>query len=224
VTSSPVLPWEGQTRSAYLEGGLASRLGPPGRPAVVVVDLQRGFTEPEFAPGWDATDVVTTTRSLLDAARTKGLPVIFTTIAFPPSRLRTEIWLEKMPALGCLIEGSPAVEIDDRLGRRPEEEVVVKRAASAFGDTGLHVSLRGAGADSVILCGATTSGCVRATAIDAVRLGYRTFVPRECVADRASGPHEASLFDMDAKYADVVALEWARDMINDWKEDERWHA
>jgi maleamate amidohydrolase len=217
MTAPSALPWEGQTRTAYLAGGLAGRLRTSRRPAVVVVDLQRGFTEPEFECGFDATDVVTTTRWVLDAARAQGLPVIFSSLSLPRSRLGTEVWLEKMPALGCLVEGTPAADIDDRLARQAEEEIVVKRAASAFGDTGLHLSLRGAGADSIILCGVTTSGCIRATAIDAVRLGFRTFVPRECVADRAVGPHEASLFDMDAKYADVVTLERAHDIIS-WKE------
>jgi nicotinamidase-related amidase len=99
------------------------------------------------------------------------------------------------------------VEIDARLERREDETVVVKKGASAFFGTNLSAILVSQGVDTVVLCGATTSGCVRATAVDLLQNGFPTLVPRECVGDRARAPHDANLFDIQAKYADVVTLE-----------------
>jgi maleamate amidohydrolase len=192
--------------AAYRKRGLGGRLEPGQRPAVVVVDLVNGFTDPECPPGSDLDAVVAATRELLDAARAASRPVLFTTIAFAPAELERTVWLQKMPALGVLLEGSRWVEVDERLGRRPDEPLVRKRAASGFAGTSLSALLAARGADSVIICGATTSGCIRATAIDACTLDWPAFVPRECVGDRAPGPHEANLLDIDAKYADVIGL------------------
>ena len=114
-----------------------------------------------------------------------------------------------MPALGDLQLGGRWVEIDPRLEPRDDETVIVKKGASAFFGTNLASILVSQGVDSVILCGATTSGCVRATAIDLLQYGWPTIVPRECVGDRAQAPHEANLFDIQAKYADVVSLDEA---------------
>jgi nicotinamidase-related amidase len=99
------------------------------------------------------------------------------------------------------------VEIDPRLPREPQDPVVVKRGASAFFGTHLAATLTSLGADTVVVCGATTSGCVRASVVDAVQSGFPVLVPRECCGDRAEGPHEANLFDIDAKYGDVLALD-----------------
>ena len=190
----------------YAGGGLGGAVTFGGRPAVVVVDLVAGFTDPAYPPGTDLEGVVASTRTLLDRARAVGLPVVFTTIAFAPDGVEGRVWRQKMPALDCLTEGSAAVELDPRLGRRPGEPVVVKRAASAFTGTGLPATLVALGADSLIVAGATTSGCVRATVTDACMAGYPTVVPADCIGDRHPGAHEANLFDMQAKYADVRTL------------------
>jgi nicotinamidase-related amidase len=174
---------------------------------VLVVDFSCGFTDPECDLGSDLTAEVEATKRLLDAARDKGLPVIFTTIGFEESLKDGGLWLQKVPSLGDLQLGGRWVELDPRLERRPEETVIVKKVASAFFGTNLASVLISQGIDSVILCGATTSGCVRATAIDLLQYGFTTLVPRECVGDRAQAPHEANLFDIQAKYADVVTLE-----------------
>jgi nicotinamidase-related amidase len=118
-------------------------------------------------------------------------------------------WLRKAPGLAILREGSELVEIDPRLHRRRDDLLVTKKGASAFFGTALAATLVALGADSVVVCGATTSGCVRASCVDAIQYGFPVLVPRECVGDRAAGPHEANLFDIDAKYGDVVALEEA---------------
>jgi nicotinamidase-related amidase len=177
------------------------------RPAVLVVDFSCGFTDPECALGSELTAEVEATRRLLDEARAKGLPVVFTTIGFEPSLKDAALWVEKAPALADLQIGGRWVEIDPRLERRDDEPVVLKKGASAFFGTNLASILFAQRVDSVILCGATTSGCIRATAIDLLQYGFPTLVPRECVGDRAQAPHEANLFDIQAKYADVVSLE-----------------
>jgi nicotinamidase-related amidase len=198
-----------QAREVYAKARLGESITMGSRPAVLVVDLSCGFTDPESTLGSDLTAEVEATKRLLDTAREKGLPVIFTTIGFEESLKDGGLWLQKVPALGDLQLGGRWVEIDPRLERRPEETVIVKKVASAFFGTNLASVLISQGIDSVILCGATTSGCVRATAIDLLQYGFPTLVPRECVGDRAQAPHEANLFDIQAKYADVVPLEEA---------------
>ncbi|MQY33830.1 Maleamate amidohydrolase [Streptomyces sp. RB17] len=199
----------------YAARGLGGRLTPGSRPAVLVVDLINGFTDPDCPPGSDLDAVVTATRTLLDRARAAGTPVVFTTIAFAADGVEGSLWLRKMPAMKVLVEGSRWVEADERLGRTEAEPLVVKRAASSFAGTGLAALLTALGADSLIVTGATTSGCVRATAVDACAAGYPAFVVAECVGDRAAGPHEASLFDIDAKYGDVIGLEDALALLPD---------
>ena len=159
------------------------------------------------------TEQVEATKRLLDAARAKGLPVVFTTIGYEASLKDGGLWLQKVPALADLQIGGRWVEIDPRLDPGEDETVVLKKGASAFFGTNLASILISQGVDSVILCGATTSGCVRATAIDLLQYGYPTLVPRECVGDRAQAPHEANLFDINAKYADVVSIEQALDYV-----------
>jgi maleamate amidohydrolase len=123
-----------------------------------------------------------------------------------------------MPGLAELQVGGKWVEIDPRLERREEEVVILKKGASAFFGTNLPSVLVSQGVDAVIMCGATTSGCIRATAIDLLQHGYPTLVPRECVGDRAQAPHEANLVDIQAKYADVVPMEDALSYLESVKE------
>jgi maleamate amidohydrolase len=196
-----------EARRIYAEARLGESVTMGSRPAVLVVDFSCGFTDPQCDLGSDLSAEVDATRRLLDAARDKGLPVIFTTIGFEPSLKDGGLWLQKVPSLGDLQLGGRWVEIDPRLERRPEETVIVKKGASAFFGTNLAAVLISQRVDSVIMCGATTSGCVRATAIDLLQHGFPTLVPRECVGDRAQAPHDANLFDIQAKYADIVPLE-----------------
>jgi maleamate amidohydrolase len=196
-----------QARRVYAAARLGEAVTMGERPAVLVVDFSCGFTDPECPLGSELSAEVEATRRLLDAARAKGLPVIFTTIGFEPSLKDGGLWLQKVPTLGELQVGGHWVEIDPRLDRREDETIVLKKGASAFFGTNLAAILVSEGVDSVVLCGATTSGCVRATAVDLLQYGFPTLVPRECVGDRAQAPHEANLFDIQAKYADVVSLE-----------------
>ena len=198
-----------ETREVYERARLGQSVTLGGRPGMLVVDFSRGFTDPECTMGSDLTREVEATHRLLCAAREREIPIIFTTIGFEPNLKDGSLWLEKAPGLGDLVVGAKWVEIDPRLERRDEETVILKKGASAFFGTNLPSILVSQGVDTVIMCGATTSGCIRATAIDLLQYGYPTLVPRECVGDRAQGPHEANLVDIQAKYADVVSVEEA---------------
>jgi nicotinamidase-related amidase len=194
-------------RAIYSRSGIGGRVGLGERPAVLVVDLQYGFTESANPLGGDLDAVVAATASLLEVARPRGLPVAFTAVAFQESQLDRLVWLRKMPGLATLIEGTRWCEIDDRVKPAPGEPVYGKQAASAFFGTSLVSFLASAGVDSLIVTGCVTSGCVRASVVDAVSWGFRTVVPIECVGDRAAAPHDSNIFDMESKYADVETLE-----------------
>jgi nicotinamidase-related amidase len=197
-----------QTDAVYHRAGFGPAVRRGRRPVVVVVDLTRGFTEDTFPSGADLGDVVEATGTLIGAARPAGVPVVFTAIAYSAAEATGDsvTWLQKAPGMRAMREGSDAVAVDPRLPRVPEDILIIKKGASAFHGTGLASALVGLGCDTVVVCGATTSGCVRATVVDAVQSGFPVLVPRECVGDRAQGPHDAALFDIDAKYGDVVEL------------------
>lgn len=190
------------TAATYARAGFGGGFAKGERPAVVVVDLVRGFTDPQAPTGADMSDAIAQTNRLTAAARAAGAPVIFTTIAFDPQGPDVT-WLHKARGMRALTAGSPWVELDPRCHREPGEPLLVKEHASAFFGTQLTSLLVSHRVDMLVVCGATTSGCVRATAVDSVSAGFPTFVARECVADRARGPHDASLFDLQEKYADV---------------------
>lgn len=196
-----------QTRTVYAEAGLGHRVTPGTRPAVLVVDLIYGFTDPGCVLGAELGEVVAATRRILDTARALGRFVVFTTTRYDPHLTDCGVWLQKMPGLEVLRTARREVEVDARLGRTEEEPLVVKKGPSAFFGTNLASILISQRVDTVVLCGATTSGCVRATAVDLLQYGFPTLVPMEAVGDRAAAPHEANLVDIDAKYADVVPVE-----------------
>jgi len=201
--------WVPHTRRDYLEKGLAGRVGWGTKAALVVVDLSNGFTDPASPLGGDLSDVLTATGELLRACREHGHPVVYLTVAYGPDRSDAGTFIDKVPALGILAEGSHWVEIDSRIAPEPEEPVVVKKFASAFFGTDVAERLHRHSVDTVVLAGCSTSGCIRASAIDAMQNGFRTIVVEEAVGDRAQGPHRANLFDIDSKYGDVVPLEEA---------------
>lgn len=208
---------ERTTQEIYENAKLGQAFTLGERPVVLVVDFSRGFTDPECGLGADMTAEVEATKRVLDAARERGVPVIFTTIGFEPNLKDGALWTQKIPALGDLQIGGKWVEIDPRLERREDETVILKKGASAFFGTNLSAILATQKVDTVVLCGATTSGCIRATAIDLLQNGYPALLPRECVGDRAPEPHEANLVDLQAKYADVVPLEDALSYLQDAK-------
>ena len=173
--------------------------------AVVVIDFTLANTTPGspfFAEG--VVRAVADTVPLLQAARAAGIPVIHTKVMYHPSGADGGWFVRKVPALRKLVPGEPLAEIDPKVAPLAEEVVIVKQYPSPFFGTPLAPMLATLGVDTLILAGCSTSGCVRAGALDGVQHGYRVIVPRECVGDRHDGPHDANLFDINAKYGDVV--------------------
>ena len=167
-----------------------------------------GFTDPESPLACDLEEPIANIQKLLEAARRAEIPVVFTTIAYRESdKLTAAAYIDKVPALLTLKAGSRWGEIDPRIAPGEMEPVLNKLFASAFYGTGLPSLLAAAGVDTLIVTGASTSGCVRATVVDALQYGYRPVIPREAVGDRNEQAHEANLYDMDAKYGDVVPTE-----------------
>jgi maleamate amidohydrolase len=190
--------------------GFHGRAGFGRRPALVVVDVNRGFTDPASPLVCDLDGVVVAIGSLLEVFRAADLPVAYTTVAYDEAARRSaEAFIAKVPALLTLEAGSNWVEIDARIAPRPGEPVFTKLWASAFFGTPFASFLAAHGCDGLVVSGASTSGCVRATVVDALQHGYRPVVPREAVGDRNPAAHEANLYDIDTKYGDVVSLEEA---------------
>ena len=188
--------------------GFGERGGFGRRPALVVIDMTLGFTDPESPLACDLEGPVAAIQKLLEAARRAEIPVVFTTVAYRESdKLTAAAFIDKIPALLTLEAGSRWAEIDPRIAPRETEPVLNKLFASGFYGTGLPSALTAAGVDTLIVTGASTSGCVRATVVDALQYGFRPVVPREAVGDRNPDAHEANLYDVDAKYGDVVSVE-----------------
>lgn len=193
-------------KSLYERKGFSKRVGWGTRPAVLVVDVTNGFTDPGSPVGADLTDVIGEINRVLEVARNARVPVIFTSIAYDDPDIEGGFWVKKIPALRVLRKGTPAVDVDARLDRRRNEPIIYKCYTSSFFGTHLQALLQHLGVDTLIVCGTSTSGCIRATACDGVQLGFRCIVPETAVGDRADAPHRANLFDMDSKYADVMPV------------------
>ncbi len=194
-----------EIKAEYGADEFGERVGMGERPALVVVDLINAFTDPETGLGADVESVLDRTADLLAAFRERDLPRYFTTVAFEESYGDAGIFIEKIPALEELRLGTEAVEVDERIEPVGGERVVLKKYASAFFGTDLSTELTTDRVDTLVVVGVTTSGCIRATAVDSLQHGYRTIVPADAVGDRAEEPHRANLFDIDAKYGDVVS-------------------
>jgi maleamate amidohydrolase len=185
--------------------GFHGRAGFGRRPALVVVDVNRGFTDPASPLVCELDGVVEAIGQLLGGFRDAGLPVAFTTVAYDDAaKQAAAAFIAKVPALLTLEAGSRWTEIDPRIAPRAHEPVLTKHWASAFHGTPLASLLTAYGVDSLVVTGASTSGCIRATAVDALQHGYRVLVPRDAVGDRNPDAHEANLYDIDTKYGDVV--------------------
>jgi len=176
------------------------------KPALLVVDVINGFTDHDSPLGTDCPDVISANLKLLTAFRKKERPIFYTTVVYSsPDQAR--VFRDKLPALDMLTPESKWIEIDSRLNRLPNEIIIEKQWASAFFRTNLDGYLRSFGVDSLVVTGLTTSGCVRATVVDALQYNYKVVVPRDAVGDRNPSAHQANIFDMHKKYADVLSLE-----------------
>jgi maleamate amidohydrolase len=197
-------------RARYAKGNMGKRVGFGDRSAILVVDMTRAFTEDRFPLGCSAAGApcARAIRRLLDAARPLGLPVVYTRYDAFAADAAWGRWLDKGTGAepDSLMRGPEAHEITDLLKPEPDDLVVTKTKPSAFFGTPLASMLTYLGVDTVIVAGMVTSGCVRATVIDAFSHNYRVIVPIECVADRSETSHQVNLFDIDMKYGDVVPL------------------
>ncbi|MDE0056653.1 MAG: isochorismatase family protein [Defluviicoccus sp.] len=190
----------------YEKQGFGNRIGFGERPALIVIDFINAFNDPEMFGGGSIQSAIDHTEDLLGLARHLDLPIAFTSHAYATDRSEDGIFNMKSPGLSKLVPNTRATAIVDQLEPRPGERVIGKHYPSGFFATDLANWLARRGVDTAIVTGCTTSGCVRATVVDAMGHGFRPIVPAECSGDRAQGPHEANLFDMDQKYADVMPL------------------
>ncbi|WP_411358980.1 MULTISPECIES: isochorismatase family protein [unclassified Pseudidiomarina] len=189
------------------------KLTPAQQYGLVLVDLSVGFTQPSLSPlGAESDAVVAANQRLLAAFRERGWPVFFTTVVYDTPE-QAAVFREKLPSLNVLERGSPLVDIDPRVAPQADEVVIEKHWASGFFATDLAAQLRAAGCDGVMVTGLTTSGCVRATAVDALQHDFRVVVPIEACGDRDNAAHKANLYDLQIKYADVVSLHYALQLV-----------
>ncbi|MFB4394366.1 MULTISPECIES: N-carbamoylsarcosine amidohydrolase [unclassified Pseudomonas] len=202
---------DAQSASDNYQGVWGQRIGFGNKPALLMIDFMQGYTTPG-APLY-AEGVVTAVEQaagLLAQARESGTLVVHTNIRYQPGHFADGgVWVRKAPVMKDMVEGNPLAAFCAEVAPRAEETVISKQYASAFFGTSLASLLHAQGVDTVVLAGCSTSGCIRASAVDAVQHGFRTIVVRECVGDRHPAPHEANLFDIDSKYGDVVSRQEA---------------
>lgn len=180
-------------------------LGLGQRPALLIVDASCAFTDPRSPLGGDFADQIAAIQELIQLARRRGWPRFFSTVWYE-SDDEASVFREKVPALNMLKAGAGEVLIDSRLAVDADDEVFRKTHASCFFGTDLDERLREAQVDSLVVAGFTTSGCVRATVVDALQYNYRTVVVQDAVGDRDAAAHDANLYDIEAKYGDVCRL------------------
>lgn len=174
-------------------------------PALVIVDVVMAYLDPDSPLYAACEDALASNVRLLEAARVAGIPVIFTNVLFQADGRDGGLFFRKVPALKVFYPGSPLGEFHPDLAPQQGELVVTKQYASAFFGTSLASTLTTLRVDTVLVTGFSTSGCVRATALDCLQSGFAPFVVREACADRHPAPHEANLFDLQAKYAEVIS-------------------
>jgi maleamate amidohydrolase len=188
----------------YRAQGFGNAVGMGARPALCIIDFTNGFVDPAIFGGGNIPAAVGKTVGLLAAARRCGLPVAFSRVVYADDGSDHCAFVRKVPALATLTERAPAGQIVAELKPLPSETIMRKTQPSAFFGTGYAEQLRKLGVDTVIVTGCTTSGCVRATVVDAMSYDFRTIVARDCVGDRSLQAHDANLFDMEQKYADLM--------------------
>ncbi len=200
------------------ERGFGKSLGIGAKPCFLVVDVINGFTDQSMPLGADLSAQIEVINKLLGVIHQKNIPVIFTTIAYEDSSISDSgIWFEKMEGLKTLKFGTDAVELDPRLDFQKGNSILNKKYASSFFGTDLSSRLTANKIDTVIVTGCTTSGCVRATVVDALQYGYRPIVVKDGVGDRSEASHDQSLFDMEQKYANVLHSNEVMELITNFE-------
>lgn len=190
--------------SDYREAGFGRRLEPGRRPALLLIDMVRAYFDPGAELYMGSDTCLKSAQRLLEAARAAGVPVVHTCVKYAPGGVDGGVFFRKVGALRHFVGDGPLGEIMPQVAPDDGEVVVVKQYASAFFGTSLAATLTSLGVDTIVIAGVSTSGCVRASAVDAVQHGFIPMVVRDAVGDRDERPHEANLFDLQAKYAEVV--------------------
>lgn len=210
---SPARPGREGQASDYAQIGFGQELQPGERPALVLVDPSRAYIDPECPLYAGVEENVEAMRALLASAREAGIPVIVTEVRIRPDGADAGLFFRKAGTLKAFCEGSPFAEFIDGLAPRPDELLVTKKYASAFFGTSLNSYLNSLKVDTVILAGLSTSGCIRATALDTMQHGFIPIVVEEAVGDRDPAIHHANLFDMQQKMAEVWSLKRTQDYL-----------
>ena len=188
--------------------GFGQKIGFGDRAALIVIDFLNAFTDPSMALGANADNEIRETNRLIDEAHAHNIPVIFSVVWYEEDGFKDAgIWALKQKGVSTLKVGTPGVELDKRLHRQPQDIILLKKYASCFYGTDIIARLNSRHVDTLIVTGCTTSGCVRATTVDALQNGFRPIVAKEAVGDRSVAAHEQSLFDLDQKYADVLPVD-----------------
>ena len=187
----------------YSRQGLGHQSGFGAKPALLIVDFTNGFNDPALFGGGNIAAAIVQTEALLACSRRLALTVVFTRVVYAADGSDTGVFCLKAPGLSKLTDDAPASQVVPQLAPLPGERVISKTQPSAFFDNELAGWLKGRGVDTVLVAGCTTSGCVRASVVDAMSHNFRAIVVTDAVGDRAIGPHEANLFDMGQKYADL---------------------
>ncbi len=196
----------GATPADSYAGVFEGRLQPGSRPALLIVDVVAAYLGAGSPLFMDTAAAARDSNArLAEAARGAGMPVIFTNVSYRPDGSDGGVFYRKAPVLQAFTEGSPLGAFPPELSPQPADRVVTKQYPSAFFATGLAEALHVEGVDTLLIGGYSTSGCVRASALDAMQHGFVPLVVREACADRHPGPHEANLFDLQAKYAEVIS-------------------
>jgi maleamate amidohydrolase len=199
----------------FQQRGFGQKLGFGQRPALLIVDMAKAFTNPAMTLGSNLDSQIEAIQALLRVAHDRDVPVIFSTVSYEDENLKDAgVFGMKQKGSSTLRAGTEGVQIDSRLEFRKSDSLLVKKYASCFFGTDLVSRLLVRQVDTLIITGCTTSGCVRASAVDACQIGFRPMVVREAVGDRSQAAHEQSLFDLNAKYADVVSLDETLKYLN----------
>jgi maleamate amidohydrolase len=191
----------------YAGAGFGRQLEPGVRPALILIDFVRAYFEPGAELYMGTDECLAAAAGLLETARSAGIPIVHTRVSFSAGGADGGVFFRKVGALRHFVGSTPLGEIMPAVAPRPGEIVIVKQYASAFFGTSLSATLTAAGVDTLIITGVSTSGCVRATGVDAIQHGFIPMVVRDAVGDRDARPHEANLFDLQMKYAEVVSAE-----------------
>ena len=192
------------TEVPSFDEGFAGTLRPGRRPAVLAVDLMHAYFDPASPLCLPSRDCLASAARVLAAARGSGVPVIHTRVEFAPDGSDGGVFVRKVRALEHLFGGGPMSELMPEVAPVDGELVITKQYASAFFGTSLASTLVARDVDTVVLVGVSTSGCIRATGVDAIQHGFIPLVVRDAVGDRTAQAHDANLFDLQAKYAEVV--------------------